>query len=594
MAVGNEKKLEDLLVKLGLVTQKQLDLVRVESAETGKPVLEILKEMPEISKESLTKAMAVAMELPYVDLSQKKLDKGILNVISRDIALKYKIVPFGKVGDFLNVAMADPNNIVAIEYIEKKTGMKLKPYFASDESISKAIGQYDDYSVEVQNVLGTLEKTPSLDLKEDKEHEKDKEGNAAVITQDAPITRALNTILEYAAKSRASDIHIEPREKAIKVRYRIDGILYNTMTLPKHIHPALVSRIKILSNLKIDEHRVPQDGRFQLNHDNREIDLRISVTPIVYGEKVVIRLLDKSTGIITLENLGIKGRAYNIIEEGTKKPHGMVLATGPTGSGKSTSLYAILSKINKPSVNIITVEDPVEYNIEGINQIQVNNAVGLTFSSGLRSILRQDPDVIMVGEIRDKETAELAVQSALTGHTVLSTLHTNSAAGALPRLIEMDIEPFLIASTVNTVIAQRLVRTICENCKEEYKASVALTKAIKKSLVNILPSKKDPISKTKDLGFDKLPNMEDEIFTLYKGKGCDQCKNTGYWGRVGVYEIFNVNEKIEDLITKEATSSDIQDQAIEDGMITMRQDGFLKALAGITTLEEVVRTTTED
>ncbi len=591
MAVGNDNKLEDLLVKLGLITQKQLDLVKVESAESGKPITEILGNMPDISKEALTKAIAVTLELPYVDLSAKKIDKNILDIINGDLAGKYKLIPFGKVGDFLNVAMVDPNNIMAIEYIEKKTGLKLKPYLASQESIEKALKQYDDdYSVEVQNVIGTLEKPPEINLKEDK----GKQGEAAVITQDAPITRALNTILEYAAKSRASDVHIEPREKLIKVRYRIDGILYNTMTLPKHIHPALVSRIKILSNLKIDEHRIPQDGRFQLNQDGREIDLRISITPIVYGEKVVIRLLDKSTGIITLDNLGIKGRAFRIIEEGTKKPHGMILATGPTGSGKSTSLYAILSEINKPSVNIITVEDPVEYNIDGINQIQVNNAVGLTFSSGLRSILRQDPDVIMVGEIRDKETAELAVQSALTGHTVLSTLHTNSAAGALPRLLEMEIEPFLIASTVNTVIAQRLVRKICDHCKEEYQASPALTQAIKKSLKDVLPSKKDPSSKTRELGFDKLPNTENEVFTLYKGKGCDQCKNTGYWGRTGVYEIFSINEKMENLITTEATSSDIQDQAIKDGMITMRQDGFLKALAGITTLEEVVRTTTED
>lgn len=591
MVVRNEKKLEDFLVKLGLLTQKQLDLIKVESAQSGKPIEKILKGMPNIPKEGLCKAMAVTMGLPYVDLSQKKIDKTILDVINKDIADKYKLVPFGKVGDFLNVAMVDPNNIMAIEYIEKKTGLKLKPYFASEEGVRRATDQYDDYSVEVQNVIGDMEKPPEIDLREDKDK---KNGDAALITQDAPITRALNTILEYAAKSRASDVHVEPREKEIKVRYRIDGILYDTMTLPKHIHPALVSRIKILSNLKIDEHRVPQDGRFQLNLEDREIDLRISITPIVYGEKVVIRLLDKTSGIITLENLGIKGRAFRIIEEGAKRPHGMILATGPTGSGKSTSLYAILTKINKPSVNIITVEDPVEYNINGINQIQVNSAVGLTFSSGLRSILRQDPDVIMVGEIRDKETAELAVQSALTGHSVLSTLHTNSAAGALPRLLEMDIEPFLISSTVNTVIAQRLVRKICEHCREEYDASPSLVKAIKSSLRGILPSKDDPKEKTTELGFDKLPLFEDEKFKLYKGKGCDFCKNTGYWGRTGVYEIFSITPKLEDLIVSHASSSDIQEAAISEGMVTMRQDGFLKALAGVTTLEEVVRTTSDE
>ncbi len=593
MAVRDEKKLVDLLVKLGLISQKQLDLIKVQSAETGKSVENILRDMPGISNEELTKVVAVSSGLPYVDLKAKRIDKQILDIISKKVAEKYKIIPFGKVGEFLNVAMLNPNDIQSIEFIEKKTGLKVKPYLASAESISKLLGQYDDYSFEVETVIGDIQKQPESSLQEN-EKKKEKENNAATITQDAPITRALNTILEYAAKSRASDIHIEPRDKDIKVRYRIDGLLYNTMALPKHIHPALVSRIKILSNLKIDEHRVPQDGRFQLNMEGREIDLRISITPIVYGEKVVIRLLDKTNGMITLENLGIKGRAYRIIEESFKKPHGMTLSTGPTGSGKSTSLYAILSKLNTPSVNIITIEDPVEYNVPGINQIQVNNGVGLTFASGLRSMLRQDPDVIMVGEIRDKETADLAVQSALTGHTVLSTLHTNSAASALPRLIDMDIEPFLIASTVNTIVAQRLVRRICENCKVEYRATLALTKAIKASLKGVLPSKNDPKEKTTELGFDKLPFVEDETFKLYKGKGCESCKNTGFWGRIGVYEIFNVSPTIEDLITSQSSASDIQDQAVKEGMVTMQQDGFLKALAGITTVEEVVRTTSEE
>lgn len=593
MAVRDEKKLVDLLVKLGLISQKQLDLIKVQSAETGKSVENILRDMPGISNEELTKVVAVSSGLPYVDLKAKRIDKQILDIISKKVAEKYKIIPFGKVGEFLNVAMLNPNDIQSIEFIEKKTGLKVKPYLASAESISKLLGQYDDYSFEVETVIGDIQKQPEFSLQEN-EKKKEKENNAATITQDAPITRALNTILEYAAKSRASDIHIEPRDKDIKVRYRIDGLLYNTMALPKHIHPALVSRIKILSNLKIDEHRVPQDGRFQLNMEGREIDLRISITPIVYGEKVVIRLLDKTNGMITLENLGIKGRAYRIIEESFKKPHGMTLSTGPTGSGKSTSLYAILSKLNTPSVNIITIEDPVEYNVPGINQIQVNNGVGLTFASGLRSMLRQDPDVIMVGEIRDKETADLAVQSALTGHTVLSTLHTNSAASALPRLIDMDIEPFLIASTVNTIVAQRLVRRICENCKVEYRATLALTKAIKASLKGVLPSKNDPKEKTTELGFDKLPFVEDETFKLYKGKGCESCKNTGFWGRIGVYEIFNVSPTIEDLITSQSSASDIQDQAVKEGMVTMQQDGFLKALAGITTVEEVVRTTSEE
>ncbi len=592
MAVKNEKKLEDFLIKLGLINQRQLDLIKIQSAETGKSIENILHDMPEVPREELTKVIAVSSGLPYVDLKAKRIDKQILDLISKKIAEKYRIIPFGKVGDFLNVAMLNPNDIQSIEFIEKKTGLKVKPYLASEESIAKLLGQYDDYSFEVETVIGDMQKQPEAKAAEG--NKRDQAASAAAITQDAPITRALNTILEYAAKSRASDIHIEPRDKDIKVRYRIDGLLYNTMSLPKHIHPALVSRIKILSNLKIDEHRVPQDGRFQLNLESREIDLRISITPIVYGEKVVIRLLDKTSGIITLENLGIKGRAFRIIGESIKRPHGMILSTGPTGSGKSTSLYAILSKLNTPNVNIITIEDPVEYNVPGINQIQVNNGVGLTFASGLRSMLRQDPDIIMVGEIRDKETADLAVQSALTGHTVLSTLHTNSAASALPRLFDMDIEPFLIASTVNTIVAQRLVRKICEHCKVEYKATPALTKAIKSVLKDILPSKSDPEEKTKELGFDKLPPMEEEAFKFYKGKGCEACKSTGYWGRTGVYEIFNLSPAIADLIISKASASDIQDQAIKEGMVTMRQDGFLKALAGITSVEEVVRITSEE
>lgn len=590
MAVKNEKKLEEIILKLGLVTKKQLDLIKIQSAESGRPLEEILKELPNINEEGLCKVFAVAADMPYVDLTNKKIKSDVLNILNKATAEKYRIVPFGKIGEFLNVAMTNPNDIQSISYIEKKTGMKLKPYLVSGQSMSKALSQYDDYSLEVESVIGDMQKTQ----KSSKEKEKEEEKSAANITQDAPITRALNTILEYAAKSRASDIHIEPRDQDVKIRYRIDGILYNTMTLPKHIHPALVSRVKILSNLKIDEHRIPQDGRFQISMANKEIDLRISITPIVYGEKIVIRLLDKTSGIIDLENLGIMGQAFRIIEKGIKKPHGMILATGPTGSGKSTSLYAVLTRLNKSSVNIITIEDPVEYNVNGVNQIQVNNAVGLTFASGLRSMLRQDPDVIMVGEIRDKETADLAVQSALTGHTVLSSLHTNSAASALPRLTDMEIEPFLIASTVNTIIAQRLVRRICNECKEEYTISESLTKAIKESLKGILPSKDDPKKKTEDLGFKTLPFIEDEKFKLYRGKGCEACKDTGFWGRIGVYEVFNVTPKIEDLIISNASASDIQEQAVKEGMLTMRQDGFLKTLAGVTTIEEVVRTTTED
>jgi type IV pilus assembly protein PilB len=362
------------------------------------------------------------------------------------------------------------------------------------------------------------------------------------------------------------------------------------MNLPLHIHAALVSRIKILANLKIDEHRIPQDGRFAIKVEGHDIDLRVSLSPTVYGEKVVIRLLDKSAGLITLDDMGVRGMAFKIIEAAAKRPHGMILSTGPTGSGKSTTLYALLNKMNNPGINIVTLEDPVEYKVDGVNQIQINPAVGLTFASGLRSILRQDPDVIMVGEIRDTETAGLAVQSALTGHTVLSTLHTNSAAGVLPRLLDMEIEPFLIASTVNTVIGQRLVRKICPNCKESYTASPSLAAAIKKAVGEFLPSRS---SASNDLGYEGLPYKEDEKLTLYKGKGCDECRGTGYEGRIGIFEVFPVTNTMEKLLLSHATSQDIQDAAVKEGMITMREDGFLKALEGVTTIEEVVSKASE-
>jgi type IV pilus assembly protein PilB len=356
------------------------------------------------------------------------------------------------------------------------------------------------------------------------------------------------------------------------------------MSLPVHIQSALVSRIKILSDLKIDEHRVPQDGRFDVKIDDHDIDVRVAISPTVHGEKVVMRLLDKSAGTINLENLGLRGHSFRLIEQGIKKPHGMVLSTGPTGSGKTTTLYAILGKINNPGVNIITLEDPVEYQTPGVNQIQVNAAVGLTFASGLRSILRQDPDVIMVGEIRDAETADLAVQSALTGHTVLSTLHTNSASGVLPRMLDMDIEPFLIASTISTAIGQRLVRKLCDKCKKPYKASPSLVEVIKKTVGELLPKTEKDI---KDLGYN-VPLQNSTDFTIYQAQGCPECNNTGYSGRIGVYEVFNISPQMERLVVNHATTLEVQNQAISEGMITMRQDGFLKALEGITTIEEVI------
>lgn len=582
MFILDQKKFENVLVSLKLLTHDQLDEVKIESVRSGKELDEVIFQNKLVSKEDLVKAKAISVGVPYVDLSSLKVDQNILRNITREWAKKYKAVPFGFSGNMLNVAMVDPNNVQVIEFIERKSSFRVNPYMASEEGIERVIDQYQDLSREVSEALRSVEITPTINLEEGKE--------VGDLVQDAPVTRAVNTILEYAAKARASDIHVEPHENALKIRYRIDGVLRETMSLPAHIQAALVSRIKILSNLKIDEHRIPQDGRFDVNLANHQIDIRVSVSPTVHGEKVVMRLLDKSGGVISLEELGLVGDLYKLVESATKRPHGMVLSTGPTGSGKTTTLYAVLTKINTPAVNIITLEDPVEYHVDGVNQIQVNSAVGLTFASGLRSILRQDPDVIMVGEIRDSETAGLAVQSALTGHMVLSTLHTNNASGVLPRLLDMDIEPFLIASTVSTVIGQRLVRKVCEKCKEKYKASPALAEAIKKTVGDLLPQKKEDFEK---LGYLNLPKKDAAEFTLWRAKGCPQCSNTGYFGRIGIFEVFGMTTEMEKLVVSHATTTQIQKLARDQGMITMRQDGFLKALSGVTTIEEVVSRVTE-
>jgi len=416
----------------------------------------------------------------------------------------------------------------------------------------------------------------------------DRAASIGTIVQDSPISKALNTILEYAAKNRASDVHIEPLKDALKIRCRIDGILRELMKLPKSTEPPLVSRIKILSNLKIDEHRIPQDGEFSVRIGGKDIDLRISVSPVVWGEQVVIRLLDKSGTSLKLQDMGYVGRSLRTIKKGLERTNGMILTSGPTGSGKSTSLYALLQEIKSDGVNIVTLEDPVEYKMEGVNQIQVNADIGLTFANGLRSILRQDPDIVMVGEIRDKETAELAVQASLTGHLVFSTLHTNSAAGILPRLLDMGVEPFLIASTVHTVIGQRLVRRIGRN-KQTYQSDQVEAAAIKDALGMLLPDTKEKMAEVaKDLGYQNLPLSTDNAYTLTKGVDGPDSPG-GYKGRMGIYEVFDVSDAIQELILKRATSSEIQTQAQKEGMVTMRQDGYLKALFGQTTLQEINR-----
>jgi type IV pilus assembly protein PilB len=493
-------------------------------------------------------------------------------------------VPFGMQSGRLAVGMLDPTNIQAVDFLSRKMGRTIAVYLASRGSIENVLGQFHtDVAADVASAIdiAKVDDHPKVEAKDPKAMQN--------LVQDAPITRALNAILDYAAQSRASDIHVEPREHEMKIRYRIDGILRETMTLPKSIEPALISRIKILSNLRIDEHRIPQDGQFQISSGGREIDLRIAISPVVWGEQVVIRLLDKSGTVLTLDSLGFRGRAARVITEGIHTPHGMTLSTGPTGSGKSTTLYAVVQELKDVSINIVTLEDPVEYKMDGINQIQVNPDVGLTFASGLRSILRQDPNVVLVGEIRDKETADLAVQAALTGHVVLSTIHTNSAAGVLPRMLDMGIEPFLIASTINTVIGQRLVRKLCDKCREKFETNETQSESIIKTIGQVLPKNKDDLEKVrKDIGYNEIPMSDQKTFSMYKAVGCKECVK-GYKGRIGIYEVFAMSPAMEKLLLAHATTSEVQDQAQKDGMLTMKQDGYFKALNGLTTLEEVAR-----
>lgn len=590
LSTESQQKIQKLLVMNGFITEEQLNAVRTQAAQQSRPLLQVISEMKLIDEEELTKLSAQASAYPYVNLTGISIPVETLALLPRDIAQSYMAVPFGEMQGRLAVAMIDPANVQAIDFISRKIGRNVAAFLASRQSIDAALNQYHvDVS---QDVSEAIKSTDLIDEETaSRESKRDKRSGEPIqnLVQDAPITRALNTIMDYAVNAHASDIHIEPREGDVRIRYRIDGILQEIMKLPKSIEPALISRVKILSNLKIDEHRVPQDGQFQIKSGGHTVDLRIAIAPVVYGEQVVIRLLDKDETLLTLDNLGFRGRAFRLINEGSHRPHGMTLATGPTGSGKSTTLYAIIQAIKDVAINIVTLEDPVEYKMEGINQMQVNGDVGLTFASGLRSILRQDPNVVMVGEVRDKETADLAVQAALTGHVVLSSLHTNSAAGVLPRLLDMGIEPYLIASTINTIIGQRLVRMLCTTCREQYQASKVETDSINKVLGKLLPKTKEDLAKVgEDLGYENLPLAGQTAYTLFKAKGCGECTG-GYKGRMGIYEVFSMSEEMEQLLLKHATTTEVQKVAQADGMITMKQDGYLKTLTGITSMDEVAR-----
>lgn len=593
LSTESQQKIQKLLVMNGYATEQQIEAAKSQAAQQSKPFLAVVSEMKLVDDEELTKLSAQASAYPYVNLAGIIILQETLSLLTKETAESYMSVPFGDMQGRLAIAMLDPANVQAVDFLSRKIGRNVVAFMASRRSIEAVLAQYQlDVSSDVSEAMKGNDLQAELQTEQDNKaakRDKKSSGSLQTLVQDAPITRALNTIMDYAVNAKASDIHIEPREKDLRIRYRVDGILQEVMKLPKSVEPALISRVKILSNLKIDEHRIPQDGQFQIKSGGHTVDLRIAIAPVVYGEQVVIRLLDKDETLLTLDNLGFRGRAYRLIDEGIRKPHGMTLSTGPTGSGKSTTLYAAIQAIKNVAINIVTLEDPVEYKMDGINQIQVNGDVGLTFASGLRSILRQDPNVVMVGEIRDKETADLAVQAALTGHVVLSTLHTNSASGVLPRLLDMNIEPYLIASTINTVVGQRLVRQLCEKCREQYQSSKVETDSVNKVLGKILPQTKEDVAKVgQDLGYDNLPLGGQTAYTLFKAKGCGEC-TSGYKGRMGIYEVFNMTEAMERLLLKHATTSEVQRQAEGDGMITMKQDGYFKMLSGITSIDEVAR-----
>ena len=575
-----QDRLAKLLVEEGLVQESKIELAIKEAGLNNQSLMSYMIEHKLLDNEILVHATSHVSGIPYVNLENTTIPQETLDLISVDIAERNMAVPIAEVQGRIAVAMLDATNIQAVDYLSSLIQRPLKVFMASQNSIKHVL---DQYKTDLSGVDALAENVDAQ-----KQAEAESKRQVQTIIQDSPISKALNTILEYAVRAKASDIHIEPLEKSLKIRCRIDGVLREIMNLPKAIEPALISRIKILSNLKIDEHRIPQDGQFAVAVGGKEVDLRIAISPVVWGEQVVIRLLDKTGNSFNLEDMGYAGRALRTILKGISAPNGMVLTSGPTGSGKSTSLYALIKKIKDDSVNIITLEDPVEYKMDGVNQIQVNAEVGLTFAAGLRSILRLDPDIVMVGEIRDGETANLAVQAALTGHLVFSTLHTNSAAGILPRLIDMGIEPFLIASTVNTIIGQRLVRRVAPK-RNTYQSSPLQTQSIIETVGHLLPKTPEEVERVSaDLGYKNLPLANQKSYTLVKGRDTPQTPG-GYQGRAGLYEVMEVTEEIQQLIIKHATSHEVQKVAMQQGMITMRQDGYLKALTGITTIEEVNR-----
>jgi len=560
------KSVADILAGEHILTPDQLVQLKTQAANNGTSVDKLLLDTKIVGEEKYYEARAKLIDYPFISVATLPFSPEALSFVPKAVAERFNLIPFAydKAQNTLSVAMSNPLEMDTVGFIRQKTGLTINVFQGLPSEITQAVQNQYTFGLvgEVKEALKETEQVGAV-----KTFDKD---SISQVIKEAPIAKIVSTILEYAIKSRASDVHMEPQEDRVRVRYRIDGILYERLSLPHGVQESVISRIKILSEMKIDEHRTPQDGRFNFKFGDEEIDLRVSALPTVFGEKIVMRLLKKSGGIPTLPELGIRSSALRNLEASILKPHGIIIVCGPTGSGKTTTLYSVLSKLNTTRVNIMTLEDPVEYQIMGANQVQINPDVGLTFATGLRAFLRQDPNIILVGEIRDKETTELAIQASLTGHLVFSTLHTSSAAGALPRLIDMGAETFLLASTMNAIMGQRIARKICAHCKTTYVPPKELVLELRKTLGSLMTAK-------------------DEDVKLFKGQGCDYCGHSGFLGRVGIYEVLVVSEKISKLILERSDSNTLEKQAVEEGMITMKQDGYLKVLEGVSTIDEILR-----
>ncbi len=596
MQIDNQQ-LKSFLLDAGLISEEKLKKALKKSSKSGRKLEEVIIKDKLVSQDKINKLKAYILGIPFIDLTQADIPKEIIEIIPEPVARKYQVVAFKKTGRELKVAMIDPGDLQILDFIRKKTGLEITSCLTNKESIKHVLKQYQkSLEAEFGDIIQNEEKSEGEILTGDKISESEKKGEKGIDlkkeAEDMPIVKIVDTLLKHAIVEGASDVHIEPEEKDVMARYRVDGILHDAMTLPLKVLPGIIARIKILANLKIDEHRLPQDGRFKIETPDYKVAFRVSVLPVFDGEKVVMRLLDESSKNLNLEQIGFSKKDLKIVKSSIKKPNGMILVTGPTGSGKTTTLYTILSVLNTPEVNISTLEDPVEYRMPRINQTQINPKIGLSFASGLRALLRQDPDIIMVGEIRDHETAEMAIHSALTGHLVLSTLHTNNAAGTLPRLLEMGIESFLLASTTNVIIAQRLVRKICPNCKKSYHLDEAMFEKLSEqynleAIARVLEKRKIIKGPIKDYK-KALLGLE-----FFRGEGCSRCHQRGYKGRAGVFEVMKITDEIKKLLDKSAGAEVLEEKAIEEGMNTIVQDGFAKAAQGITSIEEVMRVTKE-